>query len=83
MTDAERKKRAERIIEDYKVNYSIPFWKAYKHKVDNKELSRLCTRSYDFKRGVCAAAPYSRFYQRLNKVDIEVKKMICPEDDDP
>ena len=78
---AERKRRAERIIEDFKINYSIPFWKAYRDN-NNIEMSRLCTRSYDYKRGVCVADPHARWYQRLNKVDKEVKKMICPEEDD-
>lgn len=82
MTDAERKRRAERIIEEFKINYSIPFWKAYRDK-NNIEMGRLVNRSYDYKRGLCAADPHARWYQRLNKVDIEVKKMICPEDDDP
>lgn len=82
MTDAQRKKRAERIIEDYKINYSIPFWTAYR---DNShiELGRLGTRLYDYKRGLTMADPHARWYQRLNGVDIEVKKLICPEDDDP
>lgn len=82
MTDAQRKKRAERIIEEYTVNYSIPFWKAFRDK-DNNEISRRLNLSHAYKRGVCAADPYARWYRRLNNVDIEVKKMICPEDDDP
>lgn len=82
MTDAQRKKRAERIIEYYKINYSIPFWTAYMDKT-HIEFGRLGTRLYDFKRGLCAADPHAKWYQRLNKVDIEVKKQICPEDDDP
>lgn len=82
MTDAQRKKRAERIIEEYKVNYSIPFWKALRDN-DNNEISRLVNLTRAYKRGVCAADPYARWNHRLNKVDIEVKKMICPEDDDP
>lgn len=82
MTDAQRKKRAERIIEDYKINYSIPFWTAYRDK-RHTELGRWGNRLYDFKRGLCAAEPHARWYQRLNNVDIEVKKLICPEDDDP
>lgn len=82
MTDAERKRRAERIIEYYKINYSIPFWKAYWDK-NNTELGRLGTRLDAFKRGLCAADPHARWYQRLNGVDIEVKKLICPEEDDP
>ena len=82
MTDAQRKKRAERIIEDYKINYSIPFWTAYRDK-SNMELGRWSNRLYDYKRGLTMADPHARWYQRLNGVDIEVKKMICPEDDDP
>ena len=82
MTNAQRKKRAERIIEDYKINYSIPFWTAYRDK-SNMELGRWSNRLYDYKRGLTMADPHARWYQRLNGVDIEVKKMICPEDDDP
>ena len=82
MTDAQRKKRAERIIEDYKINYSIPFWTAYRDK-SNMELGRWSNRLYDYKRVLTMADPHARWYQRLNGVDIEVKKMICPEDDDP
>lgn len=82
MTDAQRKRRAERIIEDYKINYSIPFWTAYRDK-KQMEMGRWSARLYDYKRGLCAADPHARWSQRLNKVDIEVKKQICPEDDDP
>lgn len=82
MTDAERKRRAERIIETYRINYSVPFWTAYRDK-DNAEMGRMCTRMYDFKYGVEKADPHARWYKRLNAVDIEVKKLICPEDDDP
>ena len=82
MTDAQRKKRAERIIEDYKINYSIPFWTAYRDK-RHIELGRWSNRLYDYKRGLTMADPHARWYQRLNGVDIEIKKLICPEDDDP
>lgn len=82
MTDAKRKRRDERIIEDYKINYSIPFWEAYRDS-NHDEMSRMLTRCYDFKRGLCAVDPHARWYQRLNKVEIELKKIICPEDDDP
>ena len=81
MTDAQRKKRAERIIEDYKINYSIPFWTAYRDK-RHIEFGRWGNRLYDYKRGLTMADPHARWYQRLNGVDIEVKKLICPEDDD-
>ena len=82
MTNAQRKKRAERIIEDYKINYSIPFWTAYRDK-KHMEMGRWSARLYDYKRGLTMADPHARWYQRLNGVDIEVKKLICPEDDDP
>ena len=82
MTDAERKRRAERIIDFYKVNYSRPFWYAYRDK-NQAEMSRMIERQYNFKMGLHMADPHARWYKRLNKVDIEVKKTICPEDDDP
>ena len=81
MTKAQRKRRAEQTIERYKVNYSIPFWTAYREG-NNKEIARWCTRAYDFKLGMQTAEPHARWYKRLNQVDIEVKKMICPEKDD-
>lgn len=82
MTDAERKHRAERIIEFYKVNYSRPFWYAYLEN-NQKEMGRMIERQHNFKLGLQMADPHARWYRRLNKVDIEVKKLICPEDDDP
>ena len=82
MTDAQRKKRAERIIECYKENYAEPFWKAYKDK-NHMEMGRLLSRSHDFKFGLFMADPHGKWHQRLNKVDIELKKQICPEEDDP
>lgn len=81
MTKSQRKRRAEQIIERYKVNYSIPFWTAYRDS-NNSEIGRWCMRSHDFKLGMQEAEPHARWYKRLNQVDIEVKKMICPEKDD-
>lgn len=82
MTEAQKKKRAERIIDFYRVNYSVPFWYAYRDN-NQQEMSRRLERQYNFKLGLTMADPHARWYQRLNKVDIQVKKMICPEDDDP
>lgn len=82
MTDARRKRRAERIIDFYKTRYSVPFWIAYKDS-NSKEMGRRLTRRDDFIFGLFMAEPYAKWHQRLNKVDIEVKKQICPEDDDP
>lgn len=82
MTDAQRKKRAERIIECYRVNYSVPFWYAYRDH-NHDEMSRRLSRSYDFKFGLATADPHANWHSRLNKIDIEMKKLICPEDDDP
>lgn len=81
MTDAQRKKRAERIIEYYKTRYSVPFWTSYKDG-NHIEMGRRLTRRNDFIFGLFMADPHARWSQRLNKVDIEVKKQICPEDDD-
>lgn len=71
--ETERKKLRRRILDDYRRNYSVPFWQALRDN-ESEKMNKLATRSYDFKRGVCMALPHSRMDQAMNDVDIEVRE---------
>lgn len=73
MTDADAKKRRQNILDFYRRNCAIPFWKASLNH-DGKSMDKICTMGDYFKRGVYMSFPHSHFYDAFNRIDDEVRK---------